>query len=109
MVGPEPAAAANRTHRAPASTQNRNRTLPTASGSSMMVSGCSLSSSCATSCSRRSLMLAYGLATNESKFGSPAPGTSTLLTPPAVPTLNTSSYGQNRNEEMPPSGIMCVR
>lgn len=35
-----------------------------------------------------------GFASRESKLGSPAPGTNKLVNPLAVPTPNTSSYGQ---------------
>jgi hypothetical protein len=47
--------------------------LPTVSGSSTMVSGCSLSSSATTSACWRCLAVWNGLATKVSKLGSPAP------------------------------------
>jgi hypothetical protein len=60
------------THPPTCTTEGSRRSPPTASGSSMMVLGASLSSSSTTSCSCRCLRVWNGLATNESKLGSPA-------------------------------------
>merc|ERR1719278_2338376 len=46
--------------------------------------------------SRRCFTVWNGFASKASKLGSPAPGTNMEEKPPACPTPNTSSYGQNR-------------
>mmetsp|Transcript_40997 Transcript_40997/g.104862 ORF Transcript_40997/g.104862 Transcript_40997/m.104862 type:complete len:312 (+) Transcript_40997:148-1083(+) len=85
------------------------RTLPMASGSSTIMLGCSFSSSCTTSASCRCFFVWYGLATNESKLGSPAPGTSSVVSPPEWPPASTSSYGQNRSpDSVPPVKVWLM-
>ena len=67
-----------------------DHTWPMADGSNTIISGFSLSSSCRTSCSRRARLDWYGSATQESKFGSPDPGTRIVDRPSACPTPKIS-------------------
>ncbi|KAF4384953.1 hypothetical protein F8388_010551 [Cannabis sativa] len=67
-------------------------TEPMFVGSNMIVSGGSLSRRERTSFSLRCLDVSNGLATQESKLGSPEPGTRMLDQPIECPTPKTSSY-----------------
>mmetsp|Transcript_23008 Transcript_23008/g.74985 ORF Transcript_23008/g.74985 Transcript_23008/m.74985 type:complete len:230 (+) Transcript_23008:49-738(+) len=85
------------------------RTPPTASGSSWIISGASLSRSWRTSASRFPVRVSKGLATKVSKLGSPAPGTSIVDAPSECPTPSTSSYGQKASSETRAAfGRVCV-
>mmetsp|Transcript_15762 Transcript_15762/g.30801 ORF Transcript_15762/g.30801 Transcript_15762/m.30801 type:complete len:216 (+) Transcript_15762:15-662(+) len=83
-------------------------TLPTRSLSSEIISGGNFSRSRLTSLSLACFLVAKRLCSNESKFGSPAPGTTTDWKPLDEETPRMSSYGQNLTREIVCPGISCT-
>ena len=77
-------------------------------GSSKIVSGGSFSSREITSPSLRCVRPSYGLASYESKLGSPEPGTSIEQKPVEWPMPSVSSNGQKRADSPTHRGSMCV-